>query len=615
MAIRTRRTSAVADVGFGLEYSKPPIAIPDGFLLDGLNFRVHLHTLTNDKVGWVRTAYPRLNGPVMNIFTYRNRAGTSKTIFATFTDLYQVTGATTVAYLTPTYSTGTVDVSNANPAVVTAASGTPNWVTNGIKHGDQISFGSANEHSTSATWYTINTVDGESQLTLSSAVTGAPLTGSTYTIRRLFTGDDHDMWEAVMWIDTGGASDYIYITNGKDSIVRWDGSTATVVASAATFQARHLAIYNNMLIFGDLTVSGNDMPGDIRNSVPGNPEDTTTGLASQFKVHDSFEPILFMKTLGDNLAIYSGPDPGNVVLAQFVGDPIVFVLRKAVSDTGPISSRVVADLGDFHQFLAQDIGYRFDGAGLQPYGPQVWQKFLGLRDPSRQHLAFNVFVEEHSEVVWAVPLSDDAVLSPVAVPTTAFVGHYSEQKTLNQPHDPFSRRQFPFLSAGFLANTTTVTWDSLSMAWDTNATAWNDSSLIAAFPQPITGDHLGDTYYIYQSHQANGVLLPSFVQFGRRPVNDGVERGLIQRIYAFIKGLSTNGVNMDVVLHLADSAHANAVESEPYPIGLAMAEGEFFVSPFRRARYVEVEFQMNDAAGIWELAGYDWKLGESKGIR
>lgn len=614
MAMRQRRASAVADVSFGLDFSRPPIALLDGALQDGMNFRVRLHRLTNDKVGWVRTSLPTLNGPVMHIATYRNRAGVQKTVFATFTDLYQATSLTAVSYLTPRYATGTVDVSAADPAVVTDASGTPNWITNGINSGDQIHFGNAAQTSTAAVWYTIDTVDAEDQLTLTTAVAGAPLAGQAYTIRRLFTGDDTNLWEDVMWIDTGSAADYMYLTNGKDAIMRWDGSASQVEESAADFLARHLAIYSNMLIFGDITVAGNDLPGDVRTSTVGDPENTTSGLASQFKVHDSFEPILHMKALGDNLAIYSGPDPGSIVLAQFVGDPIVFLLRKAVSETGPISARVVADLGDFHQFLAGDIGYRFDGAGLLPYGEQVWQKFLGLRDPSRQHLAFHAFVEEHGEVIWAVPLPDDAALSPVASPTTAFVAHYAETKTQNQP-DPFSRRSFPFLSEGFLANTTTTTWDDLSGSWDSNASAWNDTSLLAAFPQPIVGNHLGETFFLYQGHTADGTLLPSYVHFGRRPLNDGVERGLVCRIYPFARELVDEGTNLDVVLHLADSAHGEAVESEPYPLDLSLPEGEFFISPFRRARYVETEYQMNDVDGVWELAGYDWKLGRSRGIR
>lgn len=610
-----RRSTAITDVSFGLDYTRPPLIMPDGALLDGLNFRVRHHALTNDKVGWLRTSWPALDGPVMLIETHRARTGLQKTVFATFKDLYKVGSASSVLYITPRYNVGTVDVSAANPAVVTVNTGVPNWITTGIKAGDQIHFGNATQDSTTATWYTINTVNTESQLTLSAAVTGAPLTNQAYTIRRLFTGDSKNIWSAVMWIDTGGASDYMYFTNGKDAIVRWDGVSTAATYSAATFKARSLAVYSNMLIFGNLTQSGSELPGDIINSAPGNPENTTSGLASQFKVHDAIDTILYMRPLGDNLVIYSGPDPGNVVLAQFVGDPLVFVFRKAVSDVGPISARAVADQGDYHEFLGSDAGYKFDGSGLQVNGKQVWQKHLGNRDPSRQHLAFHNLVPEFNELIWALPLPEDTIVSPVAVPQTAFVEHYMEQDVPGRPN-PFSRRDFPFLSRGFEANTTTKSWDDTAGSWDSNSNAWNDSSLLEAYPQTIVGDHLGKTYFLYQSHKADGALLASFVRFGRRPLGNGVNRGLIQRIYAFAKELVVASSSLDVVLRLCDNAHGSpAVTTSAFPLDLSLPEGKFFVSPFRRARFAEVEFQMNQAAGVWELAGYDWKLGESEGER
>jgi hypothetical protein len=260
------------------------------------------------------------------------------------------------------------------------------------------------------------------------------------------------------------------------------------------------------------------------------------------------------------------------------------------------------------------LGYRFDGASLQPFGVQVWQKFLSQHDSSRQHLAFHSFIEEHGEVIWALPLTSDAETDTVTVPSIGFVEHYAEDTVQGQPI-PFSRRNFPFLSEGFVANTETTTWDDLSMSWDSNSNAWNDSSLIAAFPQPIVGDNAGNTYLLYQGNTADGELLPSYVRFGRRPLADGVARGLLQRIYAFAKAVSVQDVNLDIVLHLYDSAHSDNSTSASFPLNLALDEGEFFVSPFRRARYVELEFQMNDVEGVWELAGYDWKLGSSKGIR
>lgn len=604
------KTSAVLHPHLGLELGQPPLGVPLAALLDGLNFRVLGGLLTNANCGWVTTGFPALNGPVMLIATYRNRAGVEKTVFASYKDLYQISGATLV-YLTPRYEAGTASVDAADPAEVTGI-GT-SWLAN-TKAGDQITFGTAGITSLTATWYTIATVDSDTQLTLTTAVAGAPLGAAAYTIRRLYTGDDSDIWKAKMWIDTAAATDYLYLTNGKDTITRWDGSATGATYSAVGIIAKNLVVFANMMLYLNIIETGNSLPADMINSDVGDPEDILTGLSGQFKVHDSHEGILDTGVLGDNLAIYSGPDPGNVVLAQFVGDPLVFVFRKAVSDTGPISARIVADLGDYHEFLGQDTGYRFDGASLRAQGNQVWQGTLGGRDPSRQHLAFHTFVEEHGEVIWAVPMPSDGTDTPISPPENAFVEHYLEQQAADEPV-PYSKRAFPFTASGFLANTLTVTWDNAVGTWDASSANWNDAALLAAFPATIAGDHDGNTYYLYRAHTANGVHLPSFIHFGRRPLNDGVQRGLVMRVYPFMHNPTGALTTIDVMLHLADSAHGEAQPSDLYPLDLPLEEEDFFVSPFRRARFVEIEFQMNELGGVWECAGYDWRLGVSEGIR
>lgn len=74
--------------------------------------------------------------------------------------------------VTPIFTTGTVNVSG---AVVTAASGAPAWQDRGIVGGQTIQL--------SGTWYTILSVDSNTQITLTSSA--GTHTGISYTIKRL----------------------------------------------------------------------------------------------------------------------------------------------------------------------------------------------------------------------------------------------------------------------------------------------------------------------------------------------------------------------------------------------------------------------------------------------
>jgi hypothetical protein len=304
--------------------------------------------------------------------------------------------------------------------------------------------------------------------------------------------------------------------------------------------------------------------------------------------------------LGDNLAIYSKT---NAVLAQFVGDPIIFVFRKVISDKGPVAPRLLVDYGDYHEFIAKDQKIRFDGASSLPVGDQVWQRKLQDLDPSRTHIGFAVRVEEAGEALWAVPFAGDGTTAPVS----AYSEHYLEHRDPRDP-EPYGKRDFPFLSAGFFTVQTTFTWDTITGSWDESGAQWDDIALIQNFPRLYLGDDNGDIYVGNSGQSAAGVAMTSFVRFGRRPTQDGQGRGTIARIYPFAEDVNSSSGTLAVYLHFTEHANASdTVEVGPFNYSLAQPEGGHFVTPYRRGRYVELEFRMSgNTTASWGLDGYDW---------
>lgn len=91
---------------------------------------------------------------------------------------------------TPVYTTGTVEVTGGAPTIVTGT-GT-NWSTRKIAVGQLIQLES--------NWYSIKSVDSNTQLTLNSAVTTAPVpAGSNYTIRRCFGGRNYSHGDNLLY--------------------------------------------------------------------------------------------------------------------------------------------------------------------------------------------------------------------------------------------------------------------------------------------------------------------------------------------------------------------------------------------------------------------------------
>ncbi len=591
--------TAVISPNLGLFLGRPPIAVPERGLSAGNNFRVKEGRLSALNLGSTRIGTFQLNGPIRLIHNFFLRTGAQFLVVGTDDDLYSVDiDNDTVAFVTPVYATGTVDVSAANPAVVTANSGSPTWTTNEIAAGDQIHFGSANQTDPAATWYTVASVDSETQITLTGAVSGAPLTNSTYTIRKIFTGDADNEWECEVFVNASpGNEDLIFVTNGIDDIVKWNGTDDHASASTVNIKAKHIRVFNNMMIYGNVTQSGSQLTTTIINSDVGKPEDITNNLANQFVVHGGTDEIDTLQELGDNLVIYSGR---TIVLAQFVGDPLVFIFRQASSGIGPVAGGLVVDRGDFHEFLGADAQYLFDGAALTEVNNHVWRDYLRQRDPSRIVQGFTHIDEENGDIIWAVPLTTDEN-STIG---SALVGHYLEDLGPRISLEPHSRRDFPFTASGYFERTSTLTWADITDTWDEINFRWNDVFFAAAFPLNLVGDKDGKLYSINTAQNLDGSALNAFVRFGRRPTGDGRMRGLISRVYPFITERPSTSYSLNVKLLVSDHAGGagDFTDAESFDVDL---QGNHFVSPFRVGRFFEVQFETTGASQPWELEGYD----------
>jgi len=608
-----KKSTAVINPNFGLYLNTTSLATPLQAIVDGLNFRVKEGALTNLNIGWARFApLVELNGPVKLIANFFLRDGTERLIFGTPTDLYRYDSATkTVSYITPHYVTGTVAVSAANPAVVTGSGSL--WTAN-VSPGDQISFGSANTTSVSAVWYTIGVVNSDTQLTLTGPVTGAPIAGGTaYTVRKIFTGDYLTRWDEVTFLNDGDSGNDLWIaTNGVDPIVSWDGNASAVVDAGLDFTCKALAVYSNMVIYGNLVQAGENLSTSFINSDVGRPLFTTGGLSEQFVVQSGTDGIREMMALGDNLVIYCELTG---VLAQFVGDPIIFIFRKAFSGLGPLSGDLIADYGSYHEFLGKDSQYKFDGGVVTEVNMHVWREIISSRDPTREAMGFAHFDNENADLIWCLPLQTDdgAGQGPTnnVPPVIAHSEHYLEEVPQGAPF-PYSRRSFPFTTSGYYSQQEGLTWASATDTWATVDFRWNEQLTFTAFPLNLVGSSDGKIYTINSGSTGDGVALPSFVHFGRRVMGDGRMRGLLARVYPMVRSEIGGEGSVRVRAFLSDFPSGVSVEGSDQVYSLAqdtrgLAYGENFVAPYRRARFYEIEFASDgtNENDIWAVEGYD----------
>lgn len=593
----SKKSTAVLNPNLGLYLDRARIALSPRMLSDGLNFRVKGGRLSNLNMGWNRFGTFQLNGPVTLIQNFIKRDATESLIFATLTDIYKYVSSTTVTYLTPRYETGTVS----RAGNVLTGGGGANFVTAGIKAGDQITFGTAGVVSTSAVWDTITAGGANPTTTGTGVVVAGP-----YTIRKRFTGALANIWQTAIFVNASPSNnDELWITNGLDNIVRWDGTATQVeVMSALGFTAKALVVYSNMMIFLNLIQGGTAKPTDMINSNPGEPQNVTTGLSEQFKVHGNVDAILRGETIGDNLAIYSYSDGGVITLAQFVGDPLVFAFRQVAKGTGPLGGKAVANFGNYHEILANDSQYFFDGATVKAVNKHIWREVLRTQDPTRVRFAYAHFDEENADLIWVVPLTTDPAIGGTGAPATAYSEHYLEEPGPNLP-TPFSKRDFPFTATGYYRRQAGITWDQLTASWSTYNFRWNDRFFFSAFPFSLGGNDVGKIYTINTSQDADGVALSSYVRFGRRAISDGRMKGLLTRVYPI---LTTFSSNVFVIALMSDAADAEWTIIDTQTFNQSQAEGAHFSTHYRRGRFFEIQFGTLGPSQPWEVAGYDFDV-------
>lgn len=450
----------------GLYLDRPAIDLDPRALADGYNFRVKNGKLNNLNLGWVKFSTDWiLNGPSTFIDNFFPRDTDEQLIFGSDRDIYRYDATTDeVFFITPVYITGT-----ASSAVDTVTGVGTLWVAN-VKVGDEIAFGTNSENDPTATWFPIVGVTDNTHLN----IPGVGAHGSAnYTIRKVFSGTLDDVWSFDTFVQDAVSGDDLWLaTNGIEFVISWDGVASFVTLHPELgFTCKVLTTFSNMMMYQNLTQGGIFLPTSIINSDVSKPLDVVSGLSEQFRIHDGTDEILNSIPLGDNLVFYS---ERHIVMAQFVGDPLVFLFRSAISGIGAVSYNGIADFGDFHEFIASDASYAFDGVSVREINSQVWREVIRTSDPLRKRHIFAHFDEESGDLIWSIPgTTDPGVGDLLAPPVSAYVEHYLEDAGADLD-TPFSKRAFPFTATGYYEQSEGLTWADVVGTFADFTFSWND---------------------------------------------------------------------------------------------------------------------------------------------
>ncbi len=604
---RKRSSFEVEAPNLGLYLGRSGIDVPARAMADCSNVRIRGRKITNVNVGGSKLFETSLGNQCLLLGEMRTSVGANTTIFGTKSDLFRYDQVNNLpVYITPIYATGTIATTNASPNIV--GTGTL-WLAN-VKVGDKISIGSATETAVSATWYTVLNVVDNTHITLSTNYSGTTAGGKSYTVRKLFTANDLDFWDWDIFPDAqaGGTSLYIagdrwIATNGHE-VVAWDGSSSQVrVISTATtglgFSCTTVQFYKNMMLYGGITEGSSTRPGNFKNSALADPENVTTLEANEYIVAQSVDFLIALRRLGDYVVGYC-KDSVNVI--QFVEAPFYFAIRTAGPRIGPFSARTIVNFGDFHEFIAKDQAYKFDGVRFIPYANHVFDEVLRRVDRDRAEKAVAAISEEEREVYWILPLVTDGTTSTKSC-ETAWTEHYAEE--VGSAPTPFAKRDLPATAMGsYLASPNNRWSDFVGITFDQLSQPFVSSYFSAGFPTVLFGDEDG---YIWELNTQTGLGSSAFcvssVTTPTRPLAGGESIGVVRRVEPFVERNATSG-NLLVSVSTYDRVESAASsQDKSYPISQDPVRPRF--APFRIAgRYANIYFETQLAADQWTMSGY-----------
>lgn len=359
-------------------------------------------------------------------------------------------GTTDLDLLRNLYTTGTSTVNGATPGVVTGVGTT--FVADQVQPGDLYKL-SADADSA----YTpVDTVDSNTQLTLTIAYAGTPAGPANYSVDRLQTGTIHDLFSFVT------IQDEIIWSQGEDVLRRYDGTTISNLTNAVA--AKYLTSDDARLVLAHTKESGTIIPHRIRWTVRGDMTDFS-GLGSGFlDLSDTPDHIKNLGSIQGQLVVYKerniyvGQLTGNVFLPYYFGDP-------KVAGTGLRCPHSLASDGERHFFVGTDDIYMFDTVSLksitQPFTQtqalgrtgvsRLRRSFFSAINFDRADLVFGFVDKERKEYVLFFALQG------ADLPNQAVVYNYEEDVWSNEPYlESYAPRV-----AAVWASTTFTTIDQL----------------------------------------------------------------------------------------------------------------------------------------------------------
>ena len=314
-----------------------------------------------------------------------------------------------------------------------------------------------------------------------------PTTG-VYTKKNTtaFTGNIDNQFCSATTLTAGGADIFI-LTNGKDPIQKWDGSSNpfSALGGLTNITAEFVIPFMSRLILGNTTEGGTHCPRRIRWSIAGDPE-TYTGTGSGFvELVNTVDWISSLIGIKSKLFIIKERSIWELVYVGNTTENMYFTLACRLEGVGTYSPGSVVALGEEIVFFGTDNVYTYDTLTLTPIGVNIYPMLYETEKKVVTTTVLNrcpaTFIEELNEYWIVVPTSGgycDLFLK-YSFETQSWVLRDKTVSTLGY----------------YSVVSTTGIWAEATGTWAEGSGSWMDKALPSGAPTTLIGTPDG---YIYE---------------------------------------------------------------------------------------------------------------------
>lgn len=389
----------------------------------------------------------------------------------------------------------------------------------------------------------------------------------------------------------GLLNNLLFMNNGIDAPVWWDGDTANVMTALPNWPAgttaKVIRAYKNFLVALNITESGTNYPdrvlwsdaaptGSVPSSWDVSDPETTAGHND---LADTFGEIMDGMSLGDAFIIYKRYA---CYTLQYVGGQYVHKFRKLYDSTGIMASDCVAEFNGKHLVLTASDIVVHDGSPAKPRSiltKRMRNWLFNSINTDNYHRSFVKAYRRKREIWVCVPIGGSSYAN------LALVWNY-ESDTIGMRELPNCR----YAEAGLVDPGESIIWDDDTGTWDSDSTTWDETTYSPTAASFLMGDQSNNRFLeADNTDQFAGTDMLAYVERTSMPLIDRRNMKLVKALYPSMQSTSSATVYWRVGTqnHPGDSIDWSARQA--FVIGT-----DDRVDVLKKGRYISLRCESED---------------------